>query len=256
MPNYKNIKWSKKHFQEYNRLKSKYFDYYGWRRSDFNGETINIKDGLRRTTQSKNIKDEYILWFFGGSTMWGTGVNDENTLPSLVAKETGYFSINFGESGYTSRQSLAYLNNLYSLKKNQNQKKKIIFLDGVNDVINNCRKEIKNIETYYQKEIRNMFFDKLSTNSLSYIATFNQWNIFIEKIKLYFKLNPSLEIDDTFDCHMDEEKAKSVANSLIENWISAKAIVEARGDEFIPILQPNAYLGETQYKTYKFNKNL
>ena len=83
----------KKTFQEYNRLKSKYFDYYGWRRSDFNGETINIKDGLRRTTQSKNIKDEYILWFFGGSTMWGTGVNDENTLPSLVAKETDIFQL-------------------------------------------------------------------------------------------------------------------------------------------------------------------
>ena len=32
--------------------------------------------------------------------------------------------------------------------------------------------------------------------------------IFIEKIKLYFKLNPSLEIDDTFDCHMDEKKQK------------------------------------------------
>lgn len=245
LPNYQNISWAKQHFKEFSILDSEYYDYYVWRRANFTGETINIKDGLRKTVQPSKINNKVVLWFFGGSTMWGTGVDDQNTLPSLIAKDTNFQSINFGESGYTSTQQLAYLNNLYIVGKNHSSKKKIFFLDGVNDVIKNCKSDINNIETYYQKLIRKTFDNNLSANSLSYKSTFKQWIVFIEKIRLYFNLNPEIPIETAFDCHINDSKAKNVANFLIETWINAKAIIEARGDEFIPILQPNAFVGNS-----------
>ena len=256
LPNYQNTVWAKEHFKEYSSLNSKYFDYYGWRRADFAGETINIKDGLRQTVQSKEINNDFVLWFFGGSTMWGTGVNDENTLPSLMAKDTNYFSINFGESGYTSRQSLAYLNNLYILQKNHQSRKKVIFLDGVNDVIANCSKDIKNIESYYQRKIRKMFSEKLSSNSLSFKNTFEQWRVFIEKLWMYFNLNNKNNFEANYDCHINDTKAKNVANYLVDSWINAKALVESRGDQFFAVLQPNSFIGVSDLRHIKKKRSI
>ena len=84
---YHGIEWAPTHFNEFSMLNTTYFDYITWRRNDFKGETINIVDGLRATYEPTNLNsntDEYL--FFGGSTTWGTGVNDENTYPSIFAK--------------------------------------------------------------------------------------------------------------------------------------------------------------------------
>lgn len=45
--------------------------------------------------------------------MFGAGSSDAKTLPSTIAKKTNRKGINFGESGYIARQSLAMLNNQY-----------------------------------------------------------------------------------------------------------------------------------------------
>ena len=84
---YANIEWAEKHFQEFDKLTTTYYDYISWRRDDFSGETININNGIRFTptfVEASNNEIEYL--FFGGSTTWGTGVNDINTYPSIFAK--------------------------------------------------------------------------------------------------------------------------------------------------------------------------
>ena len=44
--------------------------------------------------------------------MWGTGVNDENTIPSLfsVKSKKKYRSVNYGESGYSAYQEYLFFN--------------------------------------------------------------------------------------------------------------------------------------------------
>ena len=85
---YRDFPWAKKHFEEFQELPTSYFDYITWRRNDFYGETIVIENGLRKTFKPKipdnNIKEDF--WFFGGSTTWGTGVNDYNTFPSIFSR--------------------------------------------------------------------------------------------------------------------------------------------------------------------------
>ena len=49
---------------------------------------------------------------FGGSTLFGYGSNDQNTIPSLYNQITGKKVLNFGDTGWHSRQSLNQLLNV------------------------------------------------------------------------------------------------------------------------------------------------
>ncbi len=66
---------------------------------------------------------------FGGSTLWGTGVKDEHTIPSFLQSFLGkdYDVYNYGETGYVSMQELNYL--LHMLAKG-NIPEAVIFYDG------------------------------------------------------------------------------------------------------------------------------
>jgi lysophospholipase L1-like esterase len=115
--------------------------YVYWRRKPFSGKYINIdQNGFRKTiystdelVQKKPIKK---IFMFGGSSMWGTGVRDEFTIPSIVGsglvnKDIHAEVTNFGESGYVNTQELTAL--LLQLRE-RNIPDLVVFYDGVNDV--------------------------------------------------------------------------------------------------------------------------
>lgn len=54
---------------------------------DKTGKFVNIKGGHRVIPDYLNSSDSKTMYFFGNSVMYGIGTDDENTLPSLIAKE-------------------------------------------------------------------------------------------------------------------------------------------------------------------------
>ena len=78
-----------------------------------------------------------------------------------------------------------------------------------------------------------MFSEKLSSNSLSFKNTFEQWRVFIEKLWMYFNLNNKNNFEANYDCHINDTKAKNVANYLVDSWINAKALVELEAINFL-----------------------
>ena len=244
---YANIEWADKHFLEFDKLTTTYYDYISWRRDDFSGETININNGIRVTPtfgESSNNEIEYL--FFGGSTTWGTGVNDINTYSSMFAKLTGTKVTNFGETGYIARQSLAYLNN-YIIKNQKLDMKdvNVIFYDGVNDVAHRCRSEIQGLGTGRENQIQNDLKSGLKKR-FSFMETFNQLEDFI--IVSLQKFLPSLKSNnkstkDWYDCTSDKKRAFEIANSLVDTWEVTSNIVKSHGGKFTAILQPVAYYG-------------
>ena len=241
LPNYNNIDWSSIHFDEISKLKTDYYDFIGWRRHDFNGETINIKNGYR-LNKNDNIISSLHVEFYGGSTLWGTGSDDKNTIPSIFERKSNLKTFNHGESGWWSRQSLSLKINK-SLNDSET-KKLIIFYDGVNEVYHRCRNENFNISTNRQDQIRS----KISNNSkfsLGYHLEPLLELANLVRLKLFKNSNKNMNF---YNCSSDPEKAKLVAIQMLEIWRNAKILSESKGNEFIAILQPVAFVGSPELK--------
>jgi len=110
---YEKYEWAEAHFASLNGLSTTYYDYITLRRDDLKSDTINIVNGVRKTFIPIETNGQGEVWFFGGSTTWGSGNDDNHTYPSIFAKKYSYSTINYGETGYIARQSLSYLQNLY-----------------------------------------------------------------------------------------------------------------------------------------------
>ena len=108
LPNYQGADWAKTHFREFAELVTVHHSYVGWRRLPYRGETIEIDDdGIRRTYVDPAARPTKTIAFFGGSTMWGSGSDDEHTIPSAFAKtHPQYRAINFSETAHTAHQNL------------------------------------------------------------------------------------------------------------------------------------------------------
>ena len=114
--------------------------YVYWRRQPYRGKYVNVNaEGLRKTCGQTDPEASRPavkkVFMFGGSTMFGSGVKDEWTIPSIFAKEIGRRGVtlqvvNLGIEAYVSTQEVIEL--MLQLRKG-NIPDAVIFFDGVND---------------------------------------------------------------------------------------------------------------------------
>jgi lysophospholipase L1-like esterase len=102
--------WVAELYDEHARsARMRWESYVYWRRLPFVGRYINVDEhGLRRTWQPTTVPPRR-LFFFGGSAAWGTGVRDDQTIASQLARYLAAAGapvqvVNFGETGYVSTQ--------------------------------------------------------------------------------------------------------------------------------------------------------
>jgi hypothetical protein len=135
---YKSQPWAATYWrEEVAAFKVLYEPYVIWRRAPYKGETIVIEDdGIRRTTHSDCAGQNYKIWIFGGSTMWGAGSPDWLTIPSLLAEQYEKSGMpvcvrNYGTSAWVSTQETIEF--MQELKRASRKPDLVIFYDGVND---------------------------------------------------------------------------------------------------------------------------
>jgi len=110
--------------------------YVHWRRTAYTGELFNIdENGFRRTWTPHLRSPSPVVFVMGGSTVWGTGVADDDTLPSKLAQALSQQGrdvqvINFGEAGWVSTQNLI---TLMRELHDGNVPDVVVFYDGIND---------------------------------------------------------------------------------------------------------------------------
>lgn len=249
---YSNYDWADTHFKEFGELPTTYYDFITWRRDNYEGITVNIQDGLRRTSNNQRVdRAESEFWFFGGSTTWGTGVNDEYTYPSLFALSTAHQVTNFGETGYIARQSLAYLINHIIQKQIKDMSDiNVVFYDGVNDVAERCRSEIIGLGTGRENQIqKKIVLDPDSRARFGFSRTFDQLQVFLG-VALNRLFPKTLEVaasESMYNCVSDVDRAYEVAQSLVNTWEIASDFVNSRGGNFTAILQPVSYYGNAEF---------
>jgi hypothetical protein len=122
---------------------ARWHPYVGWQAGPRNGALITVDEtGARKTWRKASLPgDAPGVLFLGGSSMWGLGVRDDHTIPSLVTRglaERGVAvdGINRAQLGYVSTQSLLTL--ILELR-NGKVPDVVVMYDGFNDSAAACQ---------------------------------------------------------------------------------------------------------------------
>ena len=239
-PTYSNKEFSIELLNEFSKLPTNYRSFIGWRREKVKFKYTNIS-GPYNARKSKGESINNSVWFFGGSTIWGTGASDLQTIPSHFNSLTNIPVYNFGETGWNSRQSL---NQLINAIGDNNNPSVVVFYDGVNDVAFQCRSELKLVpshsrETQIQNALKPLpMQERISNFILSpYISISRKFGIQFPVV------NKSQS--KSYDCDINKAKARLVAQHLVNNWRTAYSLSKSNNFKFYGVLQPTLFSTET-----------
>ena len=254
-------------FEEQAALKAEYRSFIGYRRQPFKGLTVNIDNNGFRTSTNHKVNDS--IWFLGGSTMWGTGVDDSRTIPSYFAKMTDENVLNLGESSFNSLQEL---NQLIILLSQGYRPKAVVFYDGVNDGGYFCNNESYAVighaytsrfttlhENYKiaQKNLKDAKFinfrlllrstEEFLLMPLTFFKALNELNKQVNNVRTItpfneYKLEKKLKFCD------NTVIADVAAKITITMWRSAANILNNLDIPYLLVLQPTAAYHPEQYR--------
>jgi hypothetical protein len=255
LPNYeKDYEHARAVFRDYTRVKHRYEPFVGWKTLPYTGQTTNIsKKGLRvHQPESSNRITGKVVRFFGGSTMWGEGSDDQHTIPALFHSANPQYAVhNHAQLAYNTRQELDALISLYSGNDSTDI---VIFYDGVNDAAFLCPEEINELPAH---RLVPMYRDKLYVGVTAPIKEILK-KIFIEdilKVIHKFTYKPTPE-NSPYDCTTNPDKAEAIAEIMMRNWEMAHELVTRRGGKFLAILQPAAFIGSPRTDHLKLDEEL
>jgi len=136
--------WKEEYLRRGTAYKDRYVPFLIWGGKPWHSEYINVDESfmgnLRRTANplnpACNQTPRKLIWMFGGSTVFGLGVPDTETIPSNLSRQLNsagsfcFVIVNAGVEGYVTNQELLLL--VEALKTGQ-RPDMVIFYDGVNE---------------------------------------------------------------------------------------------------------------------------
>jgi lysophospholipase L1-like esterase len=142
-PAYRDEPWAQTYWREHQQFEAQLWEAYPnglWRSRPFAGKTIVVdNDGIRRTTDSICNGKTPLIYLFGGSTAWGYGSPDWETIASHLAKRFASAGapacvVNMANDAWSSNEGV--INLVQQLKKvGARQPDDVVFVDGCNDII-------------------------------------------------------------------------------------------------------------------------
>jgi hypothetical protein len=235
---FKDKEHAKQVFSDARKTVESYAPFVGWKRLELTTGKVNIAENGLRTHRAGRDNDpgSATTGFFGGSTVWGTGVDDEGTIPAIFDGITQDFSVvNYGEGGWTSRQSLAQLINLINQKAAPDI---VVFYSGLNDVMIHCNQYYgDSFNTHHEApKLQQLVRD---SQSGSYLYR----NFIVPAIDTLARVTGRSKFEKIYACDQDAERAANAASTLFLNWEIARTLVTSYGGQFFAFLQPVAGFG-------------
>ncbi len=135
-------RWMSLHYRELQALSDRWQPYVYFRQRPFSGQTVNVlADGTRSTWLPPPSPGEDVgakplkILMLGGSSLWGFGARDDQTIPSLIARGLHERGIraevrNLAEIGYVNTQEVIAL---FRELQQGYRPDVVLFYDGVND---------------------------------------------------------------------------------------------------------------------------
>ena len=243
LPNYAdNREGAAQIFREIEDLETQYRAYVGWSRRAFVGETTNVNASGDRIHRAPDglTSESPIARFFGGSTMWGTGADDNGTIPAIFNELNPQYRVfNHGESGFNSRQNIAHLANLYADGERADL---VVLYNGNNHYTSVC---------YQAAEITHAREEQIShfVQQGSHIHGSILRQVFLEYTLRLFRGAGDEDRDkrpDAVSKHETAARAEECANSLLRFWKLAHGLVSSQNGRFMALLQPVAEYGRAR----------
>lgn len=132
---FSNKDYARRLYTENKNNSSTFVPFLHWKGKQRSSDLINVdSEGYRLTIGNSTNPKAVKIFFFGGSTTWGIGAEDKDTIPSLLTQElnkAGVYNVtNYGQGGYFSTQeAIAFIFEILKEKKPDIA----IFLDGFNE---------------------------------------------------------------------------------------------------------------------------
>jgi hypothetical protein len=255
LPQYKGKEWARPLYEEMSKVSGEYKEYRGWGKKEFHGKYINIgSDGVRKTWNSTlQRKDPKTIYVFGGSTIWGDGVIDDNTIPSYISKkldksDCNSVVYNYGEWAYTYTQGIIHL--LFLLRDGY-RPDYVIFYDGIADIYGAYQSGVPG-HLHYSYSLRNKFKEnKISNLQHIMIGITNilkeYSRIYNELIKINRRLDPPQSMFQEVAHNYDDKELRELSRGIVEYYGKSLMLLDnlskSYGFKYICFWQPVSFTG-------------
>lgn len=246
LPNYPDKEKARDIFWGAKLTVEEYAPFVGWTRLPLKTRYVNIgPDGYRIHHEGRDAgPDAPEVGFFGGSTTWGTGVDDDSTIPAIFDQLTrGYRVVNYAQGGYDARQNLALLVNLIAENR---MPQVVVFYNGHNHMIH-CYTESLNTHGAAER-MRETLSERPRYGSLYHDLVAPPVRRIQEILRKRKKGGVGGRCDD------DPQRAEAVAETLVRIWQIANLLVTANGGRFYAFLQPTVFSGHPRLDHLKLRE--
>jgi lysophospholipase L1-like esterase len=221
-----------------------YTPYALWRTNEYAGQYVNVDtDGKRLTLNGNNgvcLDGQYRIFIFGGSTVWGFGGRDGDTIPSFIqAQLPNVCVVNYGELGYNSTQELIRLQQELQTGDIPDM---VIFYDGMNDV-STANRYGEAGEHFYWENIYPVVRSQPVSNPIqSLIRGTNLYRLIIGEPPP--SAAPNLAVPPFEDSFIT-----TISETYLTNLRTVEALSQEYGFEFFAFVQPTLAMSERELST-------
>lgn len=219
-----------------------YEPYTVWDRRYHPGDLISIDHGgFRQTTNNSDADDALRVWVFGGSTAWGEGAPDDETIPSHLAALMNDWGVdttvkNLGERGYVSTQEVVLL---YRELQAGRRPDVVVFYDGINDAAaaSNWPEVPGSHVSLHRIRDRFQFGEVPSERRREFVRSLGIYKasrIVLDRLEARERLARDRQEDADIDITPKflDANFRFLGGQAVDVWLANRELVTALGDEF------------------------
>lgn len=231
------------------RTTAQYDAFAGWHYGEFDSPTWKTDKHGYRIVPGGPAKPRGRIYMFGGSTLAGWGVGQDQSIPAQIQQQLPAYKVVSGAHGaYTTRQGVSGLARLVA-DRGTLDGDIVVFYDGYNDFWVGCSVGDPSRVTLFEGLLSRLYIEGRERRRESPFAPLGR-ALYMPVVAAYKTITGQHrpQIPRGSVCDKDPERRARIAEQFVRNWRIAKGITEQFGGHFIGFFHPALPLSKNQGK--------